>query len=103
MMWSQNRKMIFRAKNSCLQSYEMWATSMFSTDSQMMPKWIAPTLWQIYLVHSNKRSFLEEGRRMKNDLCFISTIAQFAQIGLQEVNSKSMTCAACHSHPIHLI
>jgi hypothetical protein len=31
---------------------------------------------------------------MRNDLWFISTIAQFTPIGLQKINSNDMTCAA---------
>jgi hypothetical protein len=33
MMWSQNRDMIFRTKNSYLQSYRIPAASMLLTDS----------------------------------------------------------------------
>jgi hypothetical protein len=76
---------------------------MLSTACQMMQKWTAPTLWQIYFLHSNKRSLLEEGRRTQNDVWFISTIALFTLVGFQEIGSKNMTCAACHSHPIRLI
>jgi hypothetical protein len=36
-------------------------------------------------------------------LWFISIIAQSTQVGLEEIGSKNMTCAACHSHPIRLI
>jgi hypothetical protein len=46
----------------------------------------------------NKKSFLEEGRRIRNDLWFILTIAQFTQVRLQEIGSKNMACATCHIH-----
>jgi hypothetical protein len=65
MMWSQNRDLIFRANNWCLQSYGIPVASMLSTDSQIILKWTAPILWQIRLFRSNRQSFLEEGRRMK--------------------------------------
>jgi hypothetical protein len=65
MIWSQNRDMIFRGKNAYLRSYRIRAASMLSTDSQMILKWTAPILCQIYLFHSNKRSFLKEGRCIK--------------------------------------
>jgi hypothetical protein len=57
----------------------------------------------IYSLRSNKRSFLEEGSCIKNDLSFMSTIAQFTQVGHQESGSTKMTCSVCHSHPIRLI
>jgi hypothetical protein len=71
MIWSQNRDWILRATNSCLRSYGNRTASVMTTDCEMIPKWTAPILWQIYLFHlfhlfrSNKRSFLDEGRRMK--------------------------------------
>jgi hypothetical protein len=102
-MWPQNRDSKFRAKSLCSRLYGIRLGSMLSTDFQMISKWTARTLWQIYLLHSKKRSFLKEGRRIKNDLWFISTIAQFTRVGLQQSGSKNMACAACHSHPIHLI
>jgi hypothetical protein len=91
------------SKNSCLQSCGIWAASILSTDSQMIPKWTAIILWQTYSFYLNKQSFFEEGRRIRNDLLFISTIAQFTQIGLQQIGSKNMACAAHYTHPIYLI
>jgi hypothetical protein len=38
-------------------------------------------------------------RRIRNDLWFISTIAEFTQVKLQQIGSKNMACAACHTHP----
>jgi hypothetical protein len=95
--------MIFRAKNSCLRWHRIRAASILSTDSQMIRKWTAPILWQIYLFHLNKRSFLEEGHHIINDLWFILTIAQFIQVGLQQIGLKNMAFSACHTHPICLI
>jgi hypothetical protein len=51
----------------------------------------------------NKQSFFEEGRRIKNNLWFISTIAQFTQVGLQQIGSMNMACAVCHTNHICLI
>jgi hypothetical protein len=44
---------------------------------------------------------LEEGNRIRNDLWFISTIAQFTQVKLQQIGSKNMVCTACHIHPCY--
>jgi hypothetical protein len=85
MMWSQNRDMIFRAKSLCLRLYGIPAASMLSTDSQIISKWTASISRQIYLFRSNNRSFLEEGRCMKDDLWFISTIALFTQVDLNRL------------------
>jgi hypothetical protein len=108
-MWTLSRdgvvtrpRLDIQSKNSCLQSYRIRAASMLSTDSQMIPKWIAHILWQIYLFHlfySNNRSFLEEGHRIKNNWWFISIIAQFTQVGLQQIGLKNTEFAACHTHP----
>jgi hypothetical protein len=38
--------------------------------------------------HLNKQSFLDEGRRIKNDLWFISIIALFTQVGFQQIGLK---------------
>jgi hypothetical protein len=57
----------------------------------------------IYLFHSNKWSFLDEGRRMKYDSWFISTIALFTQVGFQQIGLKNTVFSACHTHHIHLI
>jgi hypothetical protein len=46
---------------------------------------------------------LEEGRRMKDDLSFISTIALFTQVGFQQIGLKNTVFSACHTHSIHLI
>jgi hypothetical protein len=50
--------------------------SIFSTDSQMIPKWRAIILWQRSRISLNKRFFFEEGRRIRNDLWFMSIIGQ---------------------------
>jgi hypothetical protein len=89
MTWPQSRNMIFRAKESYLQSCEIRAASMLLTYSQIISKWTATILWQIYVFHLKKRSFLDEGRRITNNLWFISTIAQFTQIGLQQVARRT--------------
>jgi hypothetical protein len=102
-MWWQNRDMIFRAKRLCLRLYGIPAASMLSTDSQIIPKWTATILYQIYLFRSNKRSFLEEGRRMKDDFWFILTITQFTQVGFQQIGLKNTVFSACHTHRIHVI
>jgi hypothetical protein len=47
----------------------------------------------------NKWSFLDDGRRIKKDCWFISTIAQFTQVGLQQIGLKNTTFAACQTHP----
>jgi hypothetical protein len=99
MTWSQSRDLIFRVKHSCLQSCEIRAASILLTDSQMMPKWTSTILWQTYSFHLNKRSFLGKGRCIRNYLWFISTIAQSTQIRLEQIGSKNMACAACHTHP----
>jgi hypothetical protein len=36
---------------------------------------------------------------MKKDLSFVSTIAQFTEIGLQQIGLKNKAFAACHTHP----
>jgi hypothetical protein len=92
-----------QSKKSCFQSYGIRAASMLSTDSQMISKWTAPTLWQIYLLYSIKQSFLDKERCIKSDWLFISIIVQFTQVGFQQIGSKNMTYAARHSHHIHLI
>jgi hypothetical protein len=74
--WSQSRDLIFKANNSCFWSCEIRAASMLSTDSQIISKWTTAIFWQIYSFDLNTQSFLEEGRRIRNDLWFISTIVQ---------------------------
>jgi hypothetical protein len=101
--WSQSRDLIFRAKKLYLRSCGTRATSMLSTNSQMIPKWTANILWQTYWFHLNKRSFLEEGRRIRNNLWFFSIIAQFTQVRRQQSGWKSMACAACHTCAIRLV
>jgi hypothetical protein len=83
MIWSQNRDMILRAKDSSLRSYGIQAASMLSTDPQIRLKWTATILWQIHLFHLNKRSFSNEVHHTRNNLWFILTIAQFIKVGLQ--------------------
>jgi hypothetical protein len=46
-----------------------------------------------------KRSFLEEARRIRNYLWFISSIAQFTQVGVQQIGLKNTALAAWHTHP----
>jgi hypothetical protein len=103
-MWTLSRddvmtkpKHDIQSKHSCLRSYGIRAASMLSTDSQMIAKWTAPILWQIYLFNSNSRSFLEEGRRIENDLWFILTIAQFIQVGLQQISLMNSIGCIPHS------
>jgi hypothetical protein len=69
-------------QNSCSWSYRIRTASMLSTSSQIIPKWTTFILWQRSKVFLNKRSFLEEGRRIRNDLCFMSTIIRFTQVGV---------------------
>jgi hypothetical protein len=68
------------------------------SDADAQVSWDTP-----YLFHLQKRYFFEEARRIRNNLWFISTIAQFTQVGLQQIGSKNMACAACHTHLICLI
>jgi hypothetical protein len=75
--WSQSRDMIFRVNNSYLRLYGTRAASMLSTDFQMISKWTPTILWQIYSFHLNQRSFLDEGRHIRNNSWFILTIARF--------------------------
>jgi hypothetical protein len=103
MMRSQNRDLIFRANNLCLQSYGIRAFSMLSTDSQMIAKWTAIILEQLDLFYSNRRSFLEEARRIKNNLWFSSINAQYPEVGFQVISSKNITGGVCHTHSICLI
>jgi hypothetical protein len=49
----------------------------------------------------NKRSFFEQERCITNDLSFIETIAQFTQVGLQQIGSKNKPCAPCRTHPFY--
>jgi hypothetical protein len=74
-MWTLSRDNVItkskhdiQNKNSCLQSYGIWAASILLTHSKMISKWTATILWQIYLFHLNKWSFLEEGRHIRNNL-----------------------------------
>jgi hypothetical protein len=48
-------------------------------ESQIFELWAKKleVLRAVYSFYLNKRSFLEEGRRIKNNLWFFSTIAQF--------------------------
>jgi hypothetical protein len=101
MAWSQWRDLIFRANNSCSQSYGTRVASMLSIDSRMILKWTATILWQTHWFHLNKRPFLEERCCIRNDSWFISTIAQFVQIWLQHIGSKNMTCAVYQIHPLY--
>jgi hypothetical protein len=65
----------FKAKRVCLRSYGIPAALILSTDSQMMRKWTPPILWQMGSFHARRRSFLKEGRRVKDNLWLISIIA----------------------------
>jgi hypothetical protein len=103
MMWSQNRDKKSRANSLYSRLYEIRLGSMLSTDFQMIPKWTARNLWQIYLPRSKKRSFLKEGRLIQNNLWFISKIAQFTRVGPQQSGSNNMACAACHGNHIRII
>jgi hypothetical protein len=103
MMWLQNRDSKFRAKSLCSRLYGIRLGCPLSTDFQMIPKWIATILWQIYLFPSNKWFFLAKGHRMKNDWWFLSTIALFTQVGVQQIGSKNMAFTACQTNSIHLI
>jgi hypothetical protein len=89
-MWTLSRddmvtklRLDIQSKNSCLRLCGTRAVSMLLTDSQMISKWTVTILWQICSFYLNRRSFLDEECRIRNDLWFISTIAQFTQIGLQ--------------------
>jgi hypothetical protein len=44
------------------------SASMLSIDCQMRSKWTASILWEIYLFHSKKRSFLKEARARERRL-----------------------------------
>jgi hypothetical protein len=98
-----SRDLIFRAKNSWSQSCGTRTASILLKDSQMTSKRRALILWQISLLHLNKRCLLEERRWIRNDLWFILTIAQFMQVGLQQIGSKNIAWAIGHTHPIRLI
>jgi hypothetical protein len=46
-----------------------------------------------------KQAIFPRGRVVhQKDLRFISTIAQFTQAGVQQIGSKNIACAACHTH-----
>jgi hypothetical protein len=55
------------------------------------------------LIPIDKRSFLEEGHCMKDDLWSISTVALFAQVGFEQFGLKNTIFSACHANCIHLI
>jgi hypothetical protein len=47
--------------------------------------------------------FLEEGRRIRKDLWFMSTIVLFTQVRLRHLGSKSMPYTTCHIYLIRMI
>jgi hypothetical protein len=102
-MWPQKRDSKFRGKRLCSWLYGIRLGSMLSTDFQMMRKSIATISWQIYLFPSHKWSFLEDRHYMKNDWWFLSIIALFAQVGVQQIGSKNMAFTACQTNSIHII
>jgi hypothetical protein len=58
----------------------------------MISKWTALVLWQMSLFHSRKPSFPKEGRPMKDDLWFISEIAQCTQVAFQRWAWRKRYC-----------
>jgi hypothetical protein len=103
MTLSQSRDLTFRAKMLVHNHMEPEWPRYCRETSKWYPEWTVSILWGISSFHLNKRSFLEEGRCIRNDLWFISTIAQFGHVGLQQIGSKNMACIACHTHSISLI
>jgi hypothetical protein len=55
------------------------------------------------LIPLEQAIFSREGRYTRNDLWFITIIAQFTQVGLQQIGLKNMACATCHINSIRAI
>jgi hypothetical protein len=72
-----------------------YVTDRLLNDAQMKSDYFVTNIF----IPLEKRSFLEERRCIKNNQWFISTIAQFTHVGVQQTGSKNMTCAACYTHP----
>jgi hypothetical protein len=63
--WSQSRDLTFRSTNACLRPCRTWAASILSTDSQMIPKWTEPILWQRRSFYLKNNLFSRKGATSK--------------------------------------